>query len=67
MKTETGIFQMTDERRLAAILALLKNVRENIKGLPKIIDRGGCLVGDKEAVDSMRIWIDEAILHSEGK
>ena len=67
MKIETGIFEMTDERRLAAILALLKNVRENIEGLPEIIARGAVLVGDRESIDSMRIWVDEAILHAEGK
>lgn len=50
-----------------AMLAALKNLRANVADLPTIIQRGGCMVGDKEVVESMRAWIDEAIRKGEEK
>lgn len=49
------------------MLAALKNISQNIEGLPEIISRGACLVGDMESIESMRVWAKEGIAKAEGK
>jgi hypothetical protein len=49
-----------------ALLSALKNIRANIEYLPAIIERGAVMVGDRESIESMRVWADEAIAQAEG-
>lgn len=67
LKTRDAALIVRAVNSYEAMLAALKNIRANINAMTEIIERGGCLVGDKEAIDSMKIWAEEAIAQAEAK
>jgi hypothetical protein len=64
-ETTQAVAKLKSDRDV--LLASMKNIRENIEELPSIINRGGCIAGDWECIESMRTWAKESIAQAESK